>query len=114
MQKTKNTIYPLPTLSFMREPLEPTADRLERAQDCQEWENQTALYALQVYRDIQIEQARTRRQLHLDKICADCRNEIGLERLRAQPTATRCVKCQAEYAKRNLPFGAAAHRRHVH
>ena len=31
--------------------------------------------------------------------CDDCGNEIGYPRLEAQPTATRCVQCQALYEK---------------
>jgi DnaK suppressor protein len=31
--------------------------------------------------------------------CADCGGEIGLERLRAYPTALRCIKCQEVYEK---------------
>ncbi|MGA7985007.1 MAG: TraR/DksA family transcriptional regulator [Burkholderiales bacterium] len=31
--------------------------------------------------------------------CADCEGEIGLERLRAYPTAVRCLKCQEVYEK---------------
>ena len=31
--------------------------------------------------------------------CADCGSEIGLERLRAYPTALRCIKCQEVYEK---------------
>ena len=31
--------------------------------------------------------------------CAECDGEIGLERLRAYPTAMRCIKCQEVYEK---------------
>jgi RNA polymerase-binding transcription factor len=31
--------------------------------------------------------------------CADCEGDIGLERLRAYPTALRCIKCQEVYEK---------------
>jgi DnaK suppressor protein len=31
--------------------------------------------------------------------CADCGGEVGLERLRAYPTALRCIKCQEVYEK---------------
>jgi RNA polymerase-binding transcription factor DksA len=31
--------------------------------------------------------------------CVDCGCEIPFERLRAQPTALRCVPCQARYEK---------------
>ena len=32
-------------------------------------------------------------------ICADCGDDIGLQRLRAYPTAMRCIKCQEVYEK---------------
>ena len=39
--------------------------------------------------------------------CEECGNEIGYARLEAQPTATRCVECQAQhektYAHKNTP-----------
>jgi DnaK suppressor protein len=31
--------------------------------------------------------------------CAECEGEVGLERLRAYPTAMRCIKCQEVYEK---------------
>lgn len=31
--------------------------------------------------------------------CDECGNEIGYARLEAQPTATRCVECQAQHEK---------------
>lgn len=31
--------------------------------------------------------------------CIDCGNEIGFERLLAQPSAQRCVACQSKYEK---------------
>lgn len=31
--------------------------------------------------------------------CADCGGEVGLERLRAYPTAIRCIKCQEVHEK---------------
>ena len=31
--------------------------------------------------------------------CEACGNEIGLARLEAQPTATRCVECQSQHEK---------------
>ena len=31
--------------------------------------------------------------------CIDCGNEIGFERLLAQPSAQRCVQCQNQYEK---------------
>ena len=39
--------------------------------------------------------------------CQECGNEIGLPRLEAQPTATRCVECQSlhekTYASKSTP-----------
>ena len=32
-------------------------------------------------------------------ICADCDRAIGTERLRAQPTASRCAPCQSNYER---------------
>lgn len=32
--------------------------------------------------------------------CLDCGNPVGIERLRASPTAVRCAACQTEYEKR--------------
>lgn len=31
--------------------------------------------------------------------CIDCGNEIGFERLLAQPSAQRCIQCQSQYEK---------------
>ncbi|QOJ22382.1 MAG: TraR/DksA family transcriptional regulator [Gammaproteobacteria bacterium] len=31
--------------------------------------------------------------------CIDCGNEIGFERLLAQPAAQRCIECQSKYEK---------------
>lgn len=32
-------------------------------------------------------------------VCSDCGGEIGLERLRANPTAQRCQRCQTTYER---------------
>lgn len=37
--------------------------------------------------------------------CIDCRGEIGLERLRSQPVAVRCFRCQSAYEKKFLQPG---------
>jgi RNA polymerase-binding transcription factor len=37
--------------------------------------------------------------------CADCRGDVGLERLRAYPTAVRCIKCQEVYEKTHVHPG---------
>ena len=34
-------------------------------------------------------------------VCEDCGKAIGEERLKAIPTATRCVRCQASYEQAN-------------
>jgi DnaK suppressor protein len=34
-------------------------------------------------------------------VCEDCGQPIGAERLKAIPTATRCVRCQAEWEQTN-------------
>jgi DnaK suppressor protein len=34
-------------------------------------------------------------------MCEDCGRPIGAERLEAIPTATRCVRCQAEWEQSN-------------
>ena len=36
-------------------------------------------------------------------LCEDCGRPIGDERLSALPTATRCVRCQAEWEQANRP-----------
>jgi len=37
--------------------------------------------------------------------CADCRGEIGLERLRREPAATRCIDCQSVHERTFLQPG---------
>ena len=32
-------------------------------------------------------------------ICADCGGDIGFERLRANPAAERCIRCQTQYER---------------
>jgi len=39
-------------------------------------------------------------------ICVDCKGEIGYERLRANPAAMRCVRCQALHEKTYAGTGA--------
>ena len=41
-----------------------------------------------------------------DMQCGSCRAEIGYERLRANPGATRCVTCQTRYEKTHAGPGA--------
>jgi RNA polymerase-binding protein DksA len=35
--------------------------------------------------------------------CVDCGREIPFERLRAQPTASRCIQCQTKYEAKHQP-----------
>ncbi|HUL94135.1 MAG TPA: TraR/DksA family transcriptional regulator [Burkholderiales bacterium] len=37
--------------------------------------------------------------------CIDCGGEIGLARLRSEPTAKRCIACQSAYEKKFLQPG---------
>jgi RNA polymerase-binding protein DksA len=46
-----------------------------------------------------IEAARNRLSDGSYGICANCGGEIGFERLRANPTAVRCVECQRVHEK---------------
>jgi DnaK suppressor protein len=41
-------------------------------------------------------------------ICQECGEEIGLARLRAQPTATLCVHCKSMLEEMGRPYMAAA------
>ena len=36
-------------------------------------------------------------------VCVDCSDDIGLQRLRAEPTAVRCTACQIRYEKSHAP-----------
>lgn len=46
-----------------------------------------------------LEAARLRVSAGTYGVCADCKGEIGYERLRANPAALRCVRCQALHEK---------------
>jgi RNA polymerase-binding protein DksA len=46
-----------------------------------------------------LEAARTRLADGSYGICANCGGEIGVERLRANPAAVRCVECQRQHEK---------------
>lgn len=39
-------------------------------------------------------------------ICIDCEQPIGVERLKAYPTAKRCLKCQKVYERTHLSPGS--------
>jgi RNA polymerase-binding protein DksA len=39
-------------------------------------------------------------------ICIDCEQPIGVERLKAYPTAKRCLKCQEVYERTHLSPGS--------
>jgi DnaK suppressor protein len=58
---------------------------------------------VQEFRDI--EAAIARMEAGDYEICRDCGEEIGLERLTAQPTAQRCQACQAEYERTHAGSG---------
>lgn len=44
-----------------------------------------------------IEDALTRIQENLYGVCVECQEDIPFERLKAYPTATRCVPCQQQH-----------------
>jgi RNA polymerase-binding protein DksA len=48
-----------------------------------------------------IEQARERMSGGMYGVCVDCDREIPFERLKAQPSAKRCVDCQTAYEKKH-------------
>ena len=48
----------------------------------------------------QIEAARERAGIGLLDCCADCGDDIGYQRLSAQPFAVRCLDCQDRYERR--------------
>lgn len=50
-----------------------------------------------------IEAARERMAAGRYGECADCGNDIPLARLQVQPTALRCVACQAQYEATHRP-----------
>lgn len=39
-------------------------------------------------------------------ICIDCEQPIGVERLKAYPTAKRCLRCQEAYERTHLSTGS--------
>jgi RNA polymerase-binding protein DksA len=49
-----------------------------------------------------IEQARERIADGTYGVCVDCGRDIPYERLKAQPSAKRCIACQEAYEKRHL------------
>lgn len=73
-------------------------------------QNATVERDLQALRDI--EAARARIAAGSVGNCIDCGGEIGFERLRVQPTASRCVLCQdlyeQTYEQTHLPAPAVA------
>jgi len=61
------------------------------------WGLNSALFDRHI-RDIRsIEEARTRIREGVYGSCADCGDDIAFERLKARPTAIRCIGCQREY-----------------
>ena len=53
-----------------------------------------------------LEAARLRLAAGTYGTCVDCKGEIGYERLRANPAALRCVRCQALHEKTYAGTGA--------
>ncbi|HWP18799.1 MAG TPA: TraR/DksA C4-type zinc finger protein [Burkholderiaceae bacterium] len=64
---------------------------------------QAGIAHLERERDLQelaeIEEARRRMRDGSYGECVDCGRDIAVERLRAQPTALRCVQCQGAYER---------------
>lgn len=76
-------------------------DTVEDAQD----RLQTGLEHVDLLRDQEelrdIEQARDRMVDGSYGMCLDCGREIPFERLKAQPSAKRCVPCQSAFEKKH-------------
>ncbi len=54
----------------------------------------------------ELEAARERLAAGTYGLCEDCGRDIGFERLRAQPTARRCIECQSMHEKTFASPGA--------
>jgi len=86
---------------------ETTLDRTGMAQDqvddattsAEEHLNHT-LHEHYVHEMRQIGAARERAAKGMLDLCEDCGSDIGYERLRAQPSAVRCVGCQEVHERR--------------
>ena len=76
--------------SELRKPL--SADLEEQATDL---ENQGALEAIEIHEIHQIQEALKRISEGTYGICAHCGEDIDPKRLKALPTATRCISCAA-------------------
>jgi len=71
----------------------PACGRLRLRADCNAFENIKR-------RELrQIERARKRFAEGEINECVDCGDNIGYQRLRAHPVATRCIHCQTQYEK---------------
>ena len=63
------------------------------------WGLNSTLYDRHIRQIRDIELARQRMREGLYGICADCDEEIPYDRLRARPTATRCIYCQQQHER---------------
>lgn len=77
-----------------------TSDIIDQALWCTQFFTENALSAFQLQTTRQAIYAQERKQQGLDKVCEDCGRSIPEARLRARPTATRCIQCQALFERR--------------
>jgi RNA polymerase-binding transcription factor DksA len=47
----------------------------------------------------EVDAARRRLAEGVYGVCVDCGSDIGLQRLRAEPAAARCIECQERHEK---------------
>lgn len=85
--------------SIATDPSSPPGDVADQAQVGMVRENENAAVGRDVRELRDIELARERIARGDAGICVDCEVEIPFERLRAQPTASRCVRCQELYER---------------
>lgn len=79
-----------------------TADPLDQASECTQLFNKMILDAYQQQKRMQEKYADERKRRGLAGICEDCAKRIPSARIKANPSATRCIHCQANYEKRSL------------
>lgn len=63
------------------------------------WGLNSTLFDRHIRQIRNIEMARQRMEEGQYGICTDCDDEISFERLRARPTAKRCIYCQQQYER---------------
>jgi RNA polymerase-binding protein DksA len=63
------------------------------------WGLNSTLYDRHIRQIREIELARQRMREGLYGVCVDCDEDISFERLRARPTATRCIYCQQQHER---------------